>query len=85
MALQAAYGEIQCVLANAMMGFAFFLRPQIIITLKYFVNKYLTSITNTVQSPHLSKEACICCSYRVAVELADVHRCFWLTEETSFY
>lgn len=46
MALRAAAGEIQCVLANVI--FVPFFPPQIIITLKYFVKEYLTSITNTV-------------------------------------
>lgn len=48
MYLRAAVGEIQCVLANVVMGSAFLFLPQIIITLKYFVKKYLTSITNAV-------------------------------------
>lgn len=43
MAFRAADGVIQCVLANAVVGFAVFST-----TLKYFVKKYLTSITNIV-------------------------------------
>jgi len=48
MALRAAIHETQCILDNVMIIFSFVFYYKILSVLKYFVEKYLLSIMNTV-------------------------------------